>query len=328
MTGKSAFVTGGTGFVGSHLVEHLLTNGYDQVKCLVRSEPKWLRGLSVELVKGDLSNLAALKDAVRGAEYVYHVGGLTRAKTLGELRDANVVGTMTLMRAVDEAAPYVRKILVVSSLAAVGQCDADVADEDTPLRPISMYGRSKAEMEEKLEEWTSRLPLTIVRPAAVYGPRESDIYTFFKAASRGVTAIVGEGTEPEVNLVYATDVARGAVDAAESTGTTGKIYFLGSERQYSWIEMRDAVVEALERRVFTVNIPPSMVLRLAGFVEKAAGLVGKYPPFNREKALEILDACKMCSVDRAKSDFGYRQQVSLEVGVRRTVAWYQDKGWL
>ncbi|MFV1980018.1 MAG: NAD-dependent epimerase/dehydratase family protein [Rhodothermia bacterium] len=328
MTGKSAFVTGGTGFVGSHLVEHLLANGYDQVKCLVRSDPKWLRGMSVELVKGDLSNLTALKNAVRGVEYVYHVGGLTRAKTLDELRHANVTGTLTLMRAVDEAAPYVRKILVMSSLSTVGQCDTDIADEDTPLRPISMYGQSKAEMEKELEGWTSRLPLTIVRPAAVYGPRESDIYTFFKAASRGFSAIVGQGREPEVNLVYATDVARGAVEATESTETTGKIYFLGSERQYSWVELRDAVVEALGRRVFTINIPPSMVERVGGFVEKAAGLVGKYPPLNREKAREILDACKMCSVDRAKADFGYNQEISLEIGVRRTVAWYQDKGWL
>lgn len=328
MTGKSAFVTGGTGFVGSHLVEHLLANGYDEVKCLVRSDPKWLRGLGVSLVKGDLSNLKALKDAVRGVEYVYHIGGLTKAKTLDELREANVTGTLNLMRAIDEAAPYVRKVLVMSSLATVGQCDDDIANEDTPLKPISMYGKSKAEMEAGLTEWTSRLPLTIVRPAAVYGPRESDIYTFFKAAARGFSAIVGDGEEPEVNLVYATDVARGTVDATESVKTTGKTYFLGSERQYSWVEMRDAVVDALGRRVFTINIPPSMVERLAGFVEKAAGLVGKYPPLNRDKAREILNACKMCSVDRAKADFGYSQDVSLEIGVRRTVAWYKDKGWL
>jgi len=87
-------------------------------------------------------------------------------------------------------------------------------------------------------------------------------------------------------------------------------------------------VDALGRRVFTLNIPPSMVERLGSFVEKGAGLIGKYPPLNREKAREILEACKMCSVDRAKADFGYSQEVSLEIGVRRSVAWYQDKGWL
>lgn len=328
MTGKSAFVTGGTGFVGSHLVEHLLSNGYDHVKCLVRSDPKWLRGLSVEVVRGDLSNVKALKNAVRGVEYIYHVGGLTRAKTLDELRAANVTGTLNLMKAVDEAAPYVRKVLITSSLATIGQCDTEIADEDSPLRPISMYGQSKAEMEEKLAEWTSRLPLTIVRPAAVYGPRESDIYTFFKAAARGVSAIIGAGMDPEVNLVYAEDVARGTMDATEAVATTGNTYFLGSERQYSWVEMRDAVVDALGRRVFTLNIPPSMVERVGGIFEKGAGLFGKYPPLNREKAREILEACKMCSVDRAKADFGYSQNISLEIGVRRTVAWYQDKGWI
>lgn len=328
MTGKSAFVTGGTGFVGSHVVEHLLASGYDHVRCLVRTEPKWLKGLDVELFKGDLSSVANLKDAVRGVEYVYHVGGLTRAQTLDELRDANVTGTLNLIRAIDEAAPYVRKVLITSSLSTIGQSDQPIADEDTPMRPISMYGKSKAEMEEKLREWMPRLPITIVRPSAVYGPRETDIYTYFKSASRGLTAIVGDGREEEVNLVYATDVAHGTVAAAESTETAGKTYFIGAERQYSWAEMKDAVVDALGKRVFTLNVPPNMVERVGTIFEKGAGLVGKYPPLNEEKAREILKACKMCSVERAKADFGYRQQVDLDIGVRKTVIWYKDNRWL
>ena len=328
MTGKSAFVTGGTGFVGSHVVEHLLENGYDHVRCLVRSEPKWLEGLDVEIVRGDLSSFASIKKAVRGVEYVYHIGGLTRAKTLNELRKANVEGTLNVVRAVDEAAPYVRRVLVTSSLSVIGRSDEPIADEETPLNPISMYGRSKAEMEDELEDWSTRLPITIVRPAAVYGPRESDIYTYFKSASRGFTAIVGDGTTPEVNLVYATDVARGIVQAAESESATGNTYFVGSERQYSWLEMRDAVVDAIGRRVFTINVRPNLVKRVGSLIEAVSGLVGKYPPLNEEKAREILSGCKMCSVERAMNDFGYRQEVDLEMGVRRTVVWYQDNGWL
>jgi nucleoside-diphosphate-sugar epimerase len=328
VTGKSAFVTGGTGFVGSHVVEYLLANGYDHVRCLVRSEPKWLEGLDVEIVRGDLGSFASIKKAVRGVEYIYHIGGLTRSKSLDELRKANVEGTLNVVRAVDEAAPYVRKILVTSSLSVIGQSDDPVADEDTPMNPISMYGRSKAEMEDQLKEWSSRLPITIVRPAAVYGPRENDIYTYFKSASRGLTAIVGDGTDPEVNLVYATDVARGVVEAAESTSAEGKTYFIGSERQYSWAEMRDAVADALGRRVVTLNVPPKMVERVGALFEKTAGLLGKYPPLNKEKAREILSACKMCSVERAKADFGYSQEVELDMGVRKTVVWYQDNGWL
>lgn len=328
MTGKSAFVTGGTGFVGSHVVEYLLANGFEQVRCLIRSEPRWLKGLDVELVKGDLANINALKNAVRGMEYVFHIGGLTRAKSIEELRQANVTGTLNLVKAVDEAAPYVRKVLVMSSLAVIGRCDEPIATEDTPRRPISMYGQSKAEMEEELESWTDRLPLTVVRPSAIYGPREVDIYTFFKAAARGISAIVGDGSEPEVNLVYATDVAKGTMEAAESENTAGKTYFLGSEKQYSWVEMRDAVVDALDRRVFTINVPPSLVERVGSAFELGAGILGKYPPLNKEKAREILQACKMCSVERAQADFGYSQEIPLDNGVRRTVAWYQDNGWL
>jgi nucleoside-diphosphate-sugar epimerase len=328
VTGKSALVTGGTGFVGSHVVEKLLQSGYDTVRCLVRSEPKWLEGLPVEYVKGDLSRLAVLKNAVRGMEYVYHVGGLTRAKSYDELERANVTGTINLVRAIDEAAPYVRKILVTSSLAVVGTCEDGIADEQSPMRPISMYGRSKAEMEKELQEWLPRLPITIVRPAAVYGPRETDIYTYFKSASRGLTAVVGEGVNPEVNLVYVDDVARGIMAAAEAEATTGKTYFVGSEKQYSWLEMKDAIAEALDRRVLTLNIPPGLVESVGSVFERAAGLFGKYPPLNREKAREILEACKMCKVDRAKADFAYSQEVSLEAGVTRTVDWYRMEGWI
>ena len=92
--------------------------------------------------------------------------------------------------------------------------------------------------------------------------------------------------------------------------------------------MRDAVVAAVGRKVLTLHVPPSIVETVGLLVEKAAGLFGKYPPLNKEKASEILNACKMCSVDRAKQDFGYRQQVPLDLGVRRTVYWYQDNGWL
>lgn len=328
MTGKSAFVTGGTGFVGSHVVEHLLDRGYDHVRCLVRSEPKWLTNLDVEFVQGDLGSLSSLKRAVRGVEYVYHIGGLTRARSIDELRQVNVEGTTNLIKSVDEVAPYVRRVLVTSSLSTIGRSDEPVANEETPLRPISMYGRSKAEMEEELRQWTSRLPITVIRPSAVYGPRESDIYTYFKSAAHRLTAMVGDGLEPEINLVYVTDAARGIVDAAEAESAAGNTYFIGSEKQYSWSEINEAVIDALGHRVFTVKVPESMVERVGTLFERGAGLFGKYPPLNREKAREILTGCKMCSVERAKEDFAYSQRVPLEDGVRRTVVWYRDHGWL
>ncbi|PSQ54552.1 MAG: NAD-dependent epimerase, partial [Bacteroidetes bacterium QH_10_64_37] len=141
---KTVFVTGGTGFVGSHLVEELLRRDTDEIRCLVRTDPKWLADLDVTTVRGDLSDVEVLWTALDGVDAVYHVAGRTRAPTEEEFYEANVQATLNLMGAVQHAAPELDRVLVTSSLAAVGRCEQDVATESVPLQPVSMYGRSKA----------------------------------------------------------------------------------------------------------------------------------------------------------------------------------------
>lgn len=328
-TGRTAFVTGGTGFVGSHLAEELLRRGFGEVRCLVRSRPKWLEGLGVTLVPGDLSDRAVLEEAVRGADVVYHVAGLTRAPSWEAFEEANVTGTLRLLEAVERAAPDVRKVLVTSSLAAVGTGADDVATEASPLRPISQYGRSKAAMEEAV--WTrfgDALPLVVVRPPAVYGPREADIFTFFQTVSKGLCPILGDGRTPDLSLVHAADLVRGMVEAAEHPGTAGETYFIGSDRAYTWHEVRDATLAALGRRALTLHIPPALTTPIGAVAEAFGRLTGQYPPLNREKAREIREACKICSTAKAAAAFGYRQAMPLDYGLRETIAWYRAAGWL
>lgn len=330
-----AFVTGGTGFIGSHLVEELLRRGYDEVRCLVRSEPRWLEGLDVTVVRGDLSDVEALWEGVAGVEYVYHVAGLTRAQDWEAFERANVRATLNLLGAVRHANPEVERVLVTSSLAAVGACAERVVDESSPLRPISQYGRSKAAMERTLQEplqdgtiYREALPLTVVRPPAVYGPREADIYTFFKMVSKGLFPVVGSGREKELSLVHVRDLVRGIADAAEHPETAGKTYFLGSEAFYSWQEVKEATTDALGRGAIKVPVPRFLVKPVGAVVEAVSRLIGQYPPLNREKAREIREASLMCSVEKARRDFGYRQEVPLDEGIRETIAWYQAEGWL
>jgi nucleoside-diphosphate-sugar epimerase len=326
--GKTAFVTGGTGFVGSHLVELLLASGYDEVRCLVRTSPKWLDGMNVKLIRGELDDRDLLLNAVSGVDYVYHVGGLTRSTRWEEYYDANVRGTIRLMEAVAEANPDLRKVLITSSLALIGRSEQPIADETTPMRPISLYGRSKAQMEQELMAWTERLPLVIVRPPVVYGPREADVYTFFKTVFKGICPIVGFGSEPELSLVHVFDLVRGMMTATESDVTVGKTYFIGSDEQYSWPDIRDAVKRLVKGPVLTIRVPKPLVVPVGAVVEWIGRLFGQYPPLNREKAEEILRACKMCSSARAKADFGYSQQMPLREGIAGTIDWYKKEGWL
>lgn len=325
-----AFVTGGTGFVGSHLVEALLRRGFVEVRCLVRSEPKWLSGRDVRFVRGTLHDRAVIERAVADVDYVFHVAGLTRSQTLDPLIESNVQGTLALMRAVEHVNPNVERVVVTSSLAAVGASKQKIADEATPLRPISMYGQSKAQMEILLREqgWIDRLPIVVVRPPAVYGPRDADILQFFKAVDRGLCPVVGSGTHPEISLVHVHDLVEGMILAAERPAEPGEVFFLGSEEFYSWHAVRDAATAALGRRVVTVHVPRSVVPVVGTASEYLGRFARTYPALNREKTREILEAVKMCSVEKAMSELGFRQRVSLESGVADTIEWYRRHGML
>src|SRR5690606_10903394 len=307
-----AFVTGGTGFVGSHLVEELLRRGYAEVRCLVRSDPKWLEGLPVTRVSGDVTRLGGRATEMEGIDVVYHVAGLTRAPDPELLHRANVDGTLALLDAAEAAG--VPRVLVTSSLAAVGPSGGRPLTEDAPLHPISHYGASKAAMERGIEQRRAagRGPeVVIVRPPPVYGPREADIYTVIRAAARQrVFPIVGDGEGERLDLVHVRDLVRGMVDAAEAEGVGGETFFLGGPRPYTWGEVREAVVAALGHGVVRVNVPRLLIAPVGAAVEGAARLFGRYPPLNREKAREA-KASWVVSSEKARAAFGYAPEIGL-----------------
>jgi nucleoside-diphosphate-sugar epimerase len=332
---ETVFVTGGTGFVGSHLVEELLRRGVETVRCLVRSDPKWLADLDVEVVRGDLSDAETLWTALDGVGTVYHVAGITRAEEMATFERVNVQGTLNLMGAVKHAAPDLERVLVTSSLAAVGRCEQEMATEDVPLRPVSRYGRSKAQMEAALRDphemttsYAEALPLTIVRPPAVYGPRDRDILDFFRAVQQHVCPVVGWGSEPAVSLIHVRDLVRGMVDLATAPTAVGNTYFLSSNAPYAWNDVKAAATEALGTWAVTVPVPGPLVGAVGAAAEGWGRLTGSYPPLNRDKTREIRFGCTMCSHEKAAAAIGFEQQIPLDEGIRTTIDWYRTHGWL
>ncbi|MES3630782.1 MAG: NAD-dependent epimerase/dehydratase family protein [Longimonas sp.] len=332
---KTAFVTGGTGFVGSHLVEALLDRGYDEVRCLVRSRQKWLGPLDITPVRGDLTDVEALWEGLRGVDEVYHVAGITRAEDWDAFYQANVRGTLNLLGAIKQVAPDLDRVLVTSSLAAVGRGAEGVATEEAPLEPVSRYGRSKAEMEEALRSthqmptsYWDTLPITIVRPPAVYGPRDRDILTFFQAVNSHVCPVVGGGSEPAVSLVHVRDLVDGMIQCATAPEALHDVFFLGSLRPYAWNEVKEASTQALDTWAVTVPVPTFMVGAVGAASELWGKLSGSYPALNREKAREIRHAATMCSSNKAVEQVGYSPSIALNDGVAETIAWYRDEGWL
>ncbi|UCB52931.1 MAG: NAD-dependent epimerase/dehydratase family protein, partial [Candidatus Zixiibacteriota bacterium] len=233
----STLVTGANGFVGSHLAEGLLERGY-RVRCLVRktSDLRWLSGLEVEYFYGDVADKESLKGVCGNVDLVFHAAGLTSARSRKEYLRANAEGTRNLVEVCLEQNPKLQRFVYVSSQAAVGPgVDERPLDETAPSRPITDYGESKLEGERIVLEHVSQLPVTVVRPPAVYGPRDTDVLGFFKVASRGFRVSFGKG-ESFLSLVYVKDLVDGIIRAAENPKSLGQTYFIADDKVYSWRE--------------------------------------------------------------------------------------------
>lgn len=320
------FVTGGTGFIGSHLVDRLLKNSNDEIRCLVRSKPKWLEGKDIVTVDGALGDLHALSRGIEGADVVYHVAGVVKAPDQAQFDHANVEATEHVLRlAMKHRVP---KLVVLSSLAACGPSFSRPLTEQDPLMPITMYGRSKKKMEEMVHSVADdSISVTLIRPPAVYGPREDQIFEIFRMASWGVFPIIGDGKSTRVSLVHVHDLVSGLVLAAAEQKPGVETYFLSSEETYTWEEVARLTGKVSGKKLYHLKVSPRFVKSVGRWLERSAALFGVYPVVNSEKA-EELSMQWTCSVDKAIKHLGYRQKTGLYDGLSGTMKWYRRHHWL
>ncbi|CUU09871.1 Nucleoside-diphosphate-sugar epimerase [Candidatus Kryptobacter tengchongensis] len=323
-----ALVTGGTGFIGSHLVDELLRRGYD-IRCIVRdtSNLKWLDGKNVEILKGSLFDTDFLKKAIKDVDYVYHIAGVTKGKNYQDYYRGNVETTRNLLNASLEN-QKLKKFILASSLAAVGPGDDAIpVDETREYKPITSYGKSKAEAEKLALSFKDKLPITIVRPPSVYGPRDTYTFELFKYVKFGfLPAVLPD--EQILSLVYVSDLVDGFILAGESDEATGKVYFISDERIYTWKEIETAVLKAIDKKVIRLKIPPMILYSVSFVSELVFKLQGKASPLNLEKIKDIRQKNWACSIEKAKKELGYKPKVSLEDGMRLTINWYVENKWL
>jgi dihydroflavonol-4-reductase len=322
-------VTGGTGFIGSHVVEVLLKRNHT-VRCLVRksSNLQWLEPLPVRLVYGDFSDTESLHDAVKDIDVIIHVAGVVAAKTREGFFAGNVTATKNLLDATDRYVPDLRRFLHVSSLTAIGPgFNGKRVDENTPPHPITTYGESKLAAERLVRSHGDRLSFTIARPPAVYGPRDTATLSFFQSVSKGIIPLVGFSPK-KVSLIHVYDLARGIVDAAVSETTAGKSYFISSEEVYDWQQIGSVTARFAGRRTVTIRIPEFMVMGIAGVSGLFSKMKTKPSVLNYEKGKDMTADNWTCSIEAAQRDFGFRTELSLEEGIRNTLEWYRSQHWL
>ena len=314
-------VTGGTGFVGGHLLERLAAAG-ETARCLVRRKTL-ARPLPAGMtpVLADLSTGEGLEEALRGVDTVIHLAGVTKALRASDYVAGNARATETLARAV--AGRPVR-FVHVSSLAAVGP--GAMVVEDAEPRPVSLYGRSKLEAERTVR---ALLPdAVIVRPPVVYGPRDTDVFQVLKSVAKGVALEISGGGE-WFSAIYVKDLAEGLTLASRHPRAAGRTYFLASPQPVSWRELGREAARIMGRRPpAVVRIPYPSAYAVGACAEAWSRLRGVPGIVTRDKIREARCPSWTCDVHRAAAEIGFVAKTTLQVGLRETLAWYKESGWL
>lgn len=324
-----AVVTGANGFVGSHLVDLLLEKNYT-VRCITRksSDLKWLDNKPVEIYNCGLTNKEALIKVFDGADYIFHVAGVVKSKKPEGYFEGNVETTRVLL---DTALLYketIKKFVVISSQTAAGPSEGEKpVNETTVPHPITTYGRSKLAEEQLAIQYSNELPITICRAPAVFGERDTEIFIFFNTYYKRLFTTIGFDRK-EVSLIHVSDLVKGFYLAAISEKSAGEIYFISSEKFYSWEEVGKICHKVIGKKAFHVAVPHFLVYTIAAIAQFFAMFSSKPATLNLEKAKDLTRHAWTCDTSKAVRELGYRQELSLEEGIRRTVEWYKKMGWL
>ena len=322
----NVFVTGGTGFVGAHLVKALRARG-DAVAALVRRPALADRlgwGPDVRIVRGDLDDEAALREGCAGADVVYHVAGKIAARNAAEFMATNRDGTANVLEAARDGGA--RRLLFVSSLAVAGPTTpGHPIDETRPPMPVTDYGRSKLAAEVLVR--AVPLAWTIVRPPVVYGEWDRGTLKIFQLARRGVVPVFGDGSQ-ELSVIHAEDLARSLVAAATSPAAVGRVYFASHPTTTTSRDLVLAAGRAGGRTPRIVPVPPLVARGVLWAVGTLAHMAGRATLLSSDKGNEYLAPAWTCRSDALTRDTGWRAEIELETGLSRAANWYREVGWL
>ncbi len=283
-----------------------------------------LERLGCGRVDGSLEDEGALARLVEGCDVVYHVAGRIAARSRAEFLGVNRDGAARIARAAASAG--VGRLVLVSSLAVTGPSPRGQAvDETCGPAPVTEYGRSKLAGEEAVR--ATGVPLTVVRPPAVYGPRDHAFLRLFRAAARGLLPLPGDGLQ-ELTLVHARDLARALIAAATTATTRGRTYHAGHPVPISQQALARAVGRAVGRRVRTVALPGACVRPLLGIGGALARALGGAPLLDGDKANELLASGWVASSEALLRDTGWQARIPLDEGLAETALRYREAGWL
>ncbi len=320
-------VTGGTGFLGSHLIDRLLDEPGSEVYALVRNPDKtrWLNGnRGTRIVKGDLFNVPPLP---AGLDVVFHSAGLTKTFKSSEYYTVNWRGTASLLAALSDQC-LAPRFVHLSSLAAGGPSSGTVprCEGDEP-NPLSSYGSSKLWAEEEVLKYKSSLHVVLLRIGAVYGPRDEDFLDYFRWISRGIIPVMGNG-EKLLSLCYSGDVIEACLLAAGAASRSGEIFNIAHPEIVTWKKFGESSARILGRKARCLRIPSWAVYLAAAGSSGLSRLLRKPTALNLDKFRDMEAPGWLADVRKARDILGFEARHSLGDGLKKTLDWYLRKGLL
>ena len=334
-------ITGASGFIGSFIVEEALRRGFETWAAVRGSSSRqFLTDERIHFIELNLSSEEQLCEQLKDHQfdYVVHAAGVTKCLNKADFHRINTEGTQHLVRAIIALKMPLRRFVYISSLSIMGaireqQPYTEILESDE-ARPNTAYGRSKLEAEQWLASLLSRtggggggFPYVILRPTGVYGPRERDYFMMAKSIQSHTDFAVGY-KQQDITFVYVTDVVQ-AVFLAMEKGQTGRKYFLSDGEVYQSSTFSNLIRKELGNPWWIRITAPIWVLRVVTFVGEYVGrLTGKVTALNNDKYNIMRQRNWRCDIEPARQELGYEPQVKLEEGVRRSIKWYKDNGWL
>jgi dihydroflavonol-4-reductase len=321
-----ALITGGTGFIGSHLTEYLLDKGVE-VFALVRDQNnlKWLKGLDIHLLKGDLFSIPSLPSDI---DYVFHAAGLTKSSKISSYYTVNQQGTASLLKALGSQKIFPKRVIFLSSVAALGpSINSKPVRESDPPRPITPYGKSKLMGEYEALKFKNVFPIVILRIAAAFGPRDRDFLSYFNLVKRGLLASLGR-KERFYSLCYIKDLVNALYLCTQKDVENGGIFNIAHPSPCRWDDIGIATGKAMRKKLIRVKIPVPLVYIAALFLDLMGKITQTPAVMNRHKFKEMRQDGWVADTKKAEEKLSFCAQYSLEEAIRETIDWYIKNNWL
>ncbi|MFC1627929.1 NAD-dependent epimerase/dehydratase family protein [Gemmatimonadota bacterium] len=324
-----ALVTGGSGFLGSHLVERLVSEGIETI-CFVRPEDdlRWIEALDIRRIYGDCTD----KDSIRPVfddppDFIFHLAGIANAPSDDVYNSVNAGGTQNIVELCLENNISLKRFVLTSSASVMGPSErGSPRSENDDFNPTTAYGRSKVEAEAHVRELDGHIPWTILRLGLIYGPRATHgFFPVFRMAARGFLPLTGQMNG---NMIHVEDAARCLIHVARHESAIDRIYLVGEESPSSLEEIVNEIVSSVGRRVVRLTVPLPLLYPIALALQVIGRIRGRVPLLDLRRLDDMRHRDWLIDSSLIRDETGFTPEIDLATGIRQSVDWYREAGWI